>query len=410
MANITDGFFEGQFTFWRINIPKRLLVPFLIILVAKIAGATFVYNLLGIQASGTFWFDASRVFNWSQNTVLLENVGHAARWSYTFVGWDSAWYLSLMTRGYGFSLNSYAFSPGLPLFSSLFSLIFGNPVESMALCGLIFGLLWVPLFQLVAEEYLSKQAAFDSTLLFAFSPYVFFFTTVAYSEGLFLFFTLCAWYLFRRGKAAISSGFAAVSVLARFAGAVLVLPMLLASFQEKTSLRKRSWIVFSLLPVVALVSWMAYCQLVSNDFLAFMHVNEWSSLYSVRTLLMEGLPQKGFSVFQVALQNTSAPLNWFSPFAVVASLAVPPFLMYLLAKLEKPLALYSLVCYVWILMFGALASVPRYVSVLFPLWIPLAAQLSTNKRSVVFLGIVSAISFIISMSLWVDFLNGRFVA
>jgi hypothetical protein len=36
--------------------------------------------------------------------------------------------------------------------------------------------------------------------------------------------------------------------------------------------------------------------------------------------------------------------------------------------------------------------------------------LSMNKKSAVLLGVTSAISFVVSLSLWVDFLNGRFVA
>jgi hypothetical protein len=409
MAHIRGSFFEDRLTLWRITIPKRLLVPFLIVLAAKIAGAVLVYNLLDIQNSGTAWFNVNPVFNWDQNTVFLQYANDGARWSYTFMGWDSAWYLSIVTRGYGFSPNSYAFFPGFSIFASLLTFLFRNPLVSGALCSFVFGVLWVPFFQLVAEKYLSKQAAFGATLLFAFSPYVFLFTTVVYSEGIFLFFTLSAWYLFKTDRTAIASGLAAVSALARVVGSVLVLPMLLVSVQKKGSLRTR-WIAFSILPIAALISWLAYCQLTANDFLAFMHASEWSSLYTVRTLLFEGLPQKGFNVFQMALQNTSAPTNWLSPFAVVAALAVPPFLMYLVAKIDKPLALYSVACYVSILMFGALASMPRYVSVLFPLWIPIAAKLSMTKKTVVLLGVVSVVFFVVSLSIWVDFLKGQFVA
>jgi len=381
----------------------------LVVFVAKITGAAIVYSLLNIQVSGTFWFDVNRVFNWGQNTVFLENAHLAPRWSYAFVGWDSAWYLSIMTRGYGFSSNSYAFSPGFPIFGSAFSLVFGNPVVSSALCGLVLGVLCVPFFQLVAESYVDKQRALGLALIFAFSPYVFLFTTVAYSEGLFLFFTLSAWYLFKKGKSASASGLTAISILTRFVGALLVVPMCLISAQKKGGLRTR-WIAFSLLPIAAMFFWLAYCQVTANDFLAFGHTTEWNSLYTFRTLLLEGLPQKGFNVFQAALQNTSAPLNWLSPFAVVAAIVVPPFLIFFVAKKEKSLAVYTLITYVWILMFGALTSVPRYVSVLFPLWMPLAAPLSMSKKSIVFLGVALAVSFLISLSLWVDFLNGVFVA
>lgn len=409
MNFIRDSFFNEQYTILRLKIPKRLLIPFLIILAAKIAGAVFVYSLLNIGSSGTFWTDPTRVLSLDQNKVLLENSNGTANWAYTFVGWDSAWYLSIMTRGYGFSPQSYAFSPILPFLGRIFNLLIQSPVISIAVCSLVFGVLWIPFYQLLAEKYMNKQAALGSALIFALSPYVFLFTTLVYTEGLFLFFTLSAWHLFKKGKIKFAVGLAAVSALTRIVGVVLVLPMLFVSLIKKGA-RRIYWVAFSLLPIVALLSWLAYCQLTANDFLAFMHATEWSSLHTLRTLFFEGLPQNGFNVFQTAFQNSPAPPVWLAPFAVVAALVIPPFLIYKTAKIEKSLAIYSLVCYVWILMFGALISMPRYISVLFPLWIPLTAKLSMNKKSTFLLGVALAVSFIISLSLWVDFLNGQFVA
>ncbi len=409
VALISTGFFEERLIFWKFRIPKRLLVPFLAVGAAKIAGAALVYRILNIQTSGTFWFNADHLFNWSQNNVLLENVNLAPKWSYPFVGWDSAWYLSIMTRGYGFSPNSFAFSPGLPLSARVLNLLVTNPVVSAAIVTFVFGVFWVPFFQLVTERYVGKQAALGLTVLCAFSPYVFLFTTVFYSEGMFFLFTLGAWYLLQKGEIAPASSAAAISVLARFVGVVLVLPMLVVSFLKK-GVARATWIAFSVIPVGALLVWLIYSKLAAGDFLAFMHVTEWSSLYTARTLLFEGLPQKGFNALLLALQNTPTPPNWLSPFTVIATLIAPPFLMYLLAKKEKSLTLYCLLCYVWILLFGALASVPRYVSFLFPLWIPLGAKLSMSRKSIAFLVVVSVVCFIISLSLWLDFLNGQFVA
>ncbi len=383
-----------------------MFVPLLIVLGVKLAGAALTYYTLNMGSSGTFWTDPTRVFNLDQNKLLLENANGTPNWAYTFVGWDSAWYLSIMMRGYSFSPQSFVFSPLLPLLGRAFNLIFQNPVASLSVCSLIFGVLWIPFYQLVAEKYISKQAALGSALMFALSPYVFLFTTVAYSEGLFLFFTLGAWYLFLRGKVAIASSLAAISALTRISGAVLVLPMLIVTLREKSTQRIRR-IAFSLLPLLALLSWLSYCQLTANDFFAFMHVTEWSSLYTFRTLIFDGLRQNGFSVFDTLLP---VPHQWLAPFAVVAALAVPPFLIYKVAKTEKPHAIYSSLCFVWLLMFGALMSMPRYVSVLFPLWIPLTGTLTYNKKSIAFLALLSLASFLVSLTLWIDFLSGKFVA
>jgi Gpi18-like mannosyltransferase len=386
-----------------------LLVPFLIVLVAKIAGAIIVYNLLGIQTSGTFWTDPSRVFNWQQNVVFLENANSAARWSYTFVGWDSAWYLTVMTHGYGFSPDSYAFYPGFPFFSLIFNLFFQNPIVSAALCALVFGVLWMPFYQLMAERYVSRYAAFTSVLLFAFSPYVFLFTTVAYSEGLFLFSTVSAWYFFKKGKTALASGIAAISALTRTIGLVLVLPMLIVSIREKGVQRIRR-VALSLFPILALVFWSVYCQISANDFLAFFHGSQWSIMYTFRTLLLNGLPQKGVNVFGEIFPVTSTAADWLIPLAVVAALVVPPLLIYKTIKIEKSLAFYALLCYVWTLMVGAFISLPRYFSFLFPLWIPLTAILPMKKKSAILIGGISVVSFVSSLILWINFLNGQFIA
>ena len=175
----------------------------------------------------------TRVLSLDQNKVLLENATATSNWAYTFVGWDSAWYLSIMTRGYGFSPQSYAFSPILPFMGRVLDLLLQSPVVSIAVCSLVFGVLWIPFYQLVAEKYMSKQELPGSALIFALSPYMFLFTTLVYTEGLFLFLTLNAWYLFKMGKITSATGLAAVSALTRIVGLVLVLPMLIVSLSKK---------------------------------------------------------------------------------------------------------------------------------------------------------------------------------
>jgi hypothetical protein len=92
------------------------------------------------------------------------------------------------------------------------------------------------------------------------------------------------------------------------------------------------------------------------------------------------------------------------------AIIVPPFIIYKIAKVEKSLALYSLVYYVGVLAFGALVSTPRFVSLLFPLWIPLTAKLSQNRKSVAVVVAAATLSFIVGLDLWVNFLSGHFIA
>jgi hypothetical protein len=161
---------------WKFKIPKRILLPLLIVVAAKAAAATFIYFSMNVGALGTFWSDPTRVFSWPQNTVFLQNAGFG-QFPFVFLGWDSAWYLSIMERGYAFSLQSYTFSPGLPFFGGLLNIALQNPLVSIVVPSLVFGVLWIPLYQLVAERYMSRQTALASAVLFAFSPYLFLFSS-----------------------------------------------------------------------------------------------------------------------------------------------------------------------------------------------------------------------------------------
>ena len=365
---------------------------------------------MNVGSLGTFWSDPNRVFDWEQNKVFLQRPGSVGNWPYIFVGWDSAWYLSIMEKGYAFSPQSYTFSPGLPTLGAIFNIFFQNPLAIIAVCSFVFGVLLVPLFQLLAEDYVGKKAALVAVLLFAFSPYLFVFTTVAYAEGLFLFLTLTAWCFLKRGKIAGPSLLAGFATLTRVMGILTILPLICSSLKQKGKARVRG-VFLSSLPAVALAFWYLYCLFSASDILAPVHTTEWSGLYTLPRFLFQDLPKMGFSAFYtIPLQNWPAIQHWLSPAVMIVGIFVPPFLIYRLAKMDKLLAGYSLVGYIGVLAFGAIVSYPRFISVLFPLWLPLVKNVNLDKKSLVFVGAVLAVFFVVSLDLWRSFLNGQFIA
>jgi hypothetical protein len=150
----------------------------------------------------------------------------------------------------------------------------------------------------------------------------------------------------------------------------------------------------------------------SGDALAAIHTTEWGGLYTVPSFLFRDLPQMGLKAFlQVPLQNWPALQFWLSPAAMFFALAIPPFLIYKVAKIDGSLALYSLVGYVGFLVFGAIVSTPRFAAVLFPLWLPLTAKLTLgSKKQMVLLAALLAVFFVVGLDMWMSFLNGQFVA
>jgi hypothetical protein len=376
--------------------------------VAKAAGGVYIYYSMNISTLGTFWSDPNRVYNWAQNNAFLVNPGALGKWPLTFLGWDSAWYLSILTKGYEFSPQSYTFSPALPFFATIANLVLKSPMFSLALTALVFGVLWIPLYQLLAEGYIGKKAALLSALLLAFSPYLFVFTTVAYSEGLLLFFVLGAWLLFKKGNLLGASAFAAVAPLTRTMGILVVLPMLYGSLKQKTH-RVRN-LLLSLLPIASLTGWFAGLGISAGDFLAPVHTSEWNLLYSFRTLLTEGIPRYGVKVIlEAPFQPSPIPSHWLLSFAVGSALLFPLLLFKNTWKKDRSLWIYAVAGYGGILWFGALVSTPRFVAVLFPLWIPLTAGFSGNKKSIAIAAVVIGVFFVVALDLWESFLKGQFI-
>ena len=154
----------------------------------------------------------------------------------------------------------------------------------------------------------------------------------------------------------------------------------------------------------------AYFGFTAGDFLAPVHTSEWSYMYSFRTLLTEGIPLQGVNALQEVLYHPSGtPLNWLLPIALVVFLIFPLLLFRIIWTKDRSLGLYVLVGYGGILCFGALASTPRYVSVLFPLWLA-SANSSVSKKSIVIASVIMCVFYIIALDLWMNFLNGQFIA
>jgi len=407
---LIGSFFEDKIMLWRLSIPKRLLTSLLVVVFIKIAIAVLLFYWMDIESVGTFWFDANRVFIEEQNQALFQITNSTVKWPYLFVGWDSAWYLSIMTKGYMFSSQSHAFSPGLPLIGAIFNLALDDPLVSLVSPNLIFGVLWVPFYQLLAEGYMDKRAALASTLLFALSPYTLIFTTVAYSEGLLLFFSISAYYLLKIGKIGWASGLAAFAALTRITGVLIFLPMFIFALKKKNSLRIR-YVMLSFLPIAVVVFWFSYFHFLVGDFFAPVHTTEWSELHTVPNLLFDNFPQKGLHNFSELLATGWPEMHyWIIPIATACALFIPLILIRETAKIDKALAVYSLAGYIGVLCFGALVSMPRFISMLFPLWLPLTVKSTWNKKTIWIFTLSLICSLILSVDMWRSFLDGQFIA
>lgn len=383
---------------------RRFIGLLLIVFSAKLVSTVFLYSFMNMGSGNTYWMNV----DWDtegQNAVIKSVASQGMKWPYAFLGWDSAWYLGIVTKGYAFSDLSYAFFPGFPLFSWLLDLIVQNAALAMVVFSFTLGVAWVPIYQLIAENYQDKSKASLSTLFFAFFPYVFLFTSVVYAEGLFLFSTLAAWYFFEKKRMLPAAIFASIATISRAPGFIIVLAILTKMIQSRrnaASRLPRRDFLYLIAPSVCLSVW--YTNLSFHGWFPPSNITGWNGLYSFRVLVLYILPQKGIQGLLTYFQEI--------PFSVafVAFLVIAPILVFALAKTDMALAVYSTTCFVGVLLFGGLASIPRFVSFIFPIWLPLTSKLFRVTHSKMMAAAIVIVFWIVAVFLWFSFLNGEFVS
>jgi len=251
-----------------------------------------------------------------------------------------------------------------------------------------------------------KRTATEAALLFALSPYVFLFTTVVYAEGLFLLLTLSSWYFFKKKRTFHAAALGAAATIARPPGLLISLPMILECLREKAPLRIRN-MALSCLPLLSFFMWLTYCRLTANDWLATVHTTDWHGYISLPVFLFKMVPAEGGYAFLAPLPN---PLHWLAPLSIWGAFLISPFLVYKMLSADRSLAVYSSVYYLSILVFGAVASAPRFLSFLFPLWLPTFPVLFKKRWSTPLIAVILLSSYLIGLDLWVGFLSGQFIA
>ena len=387
---------------------QRFLLPIGLVVAARIVGSVLLFNILRMDSTQSYWMTV----NWDvtmQNAVLKSLGSQGVRWPFLYLGWDSAWYLTITTRGYVFLDQSYAFFPGLPLFTQLVSLGLHDPALSLIVVSSIAGALWVPVFQLVAESYADASRSLRATIFYVFFPYVFLFTTVAYSEGLFMLFTLLSWYFFRKRAILPSMLFLAVAVLSRPPGLLLMLPILAMIIHSKMTLGKslssRLSYLWLLLPFGSFFLWLYYSKITIGSWFAIGTRTAWNGMPSFINLVFQALQGKGFTSLYL-----ETVYQWPYSVAWALFLLAIPIMLYLVFKLDKWLGLYSAVFLIPVLVSGGILSLPRFVSFIFPFWLALGLKVFKNDKSKYAVPVIAVLSIFVGMLLWLAFIQGEFIA
>jgi len=329
--------------------------------------------------------------------------------------WDGVWFIRIAADGYRAHARSEAFFPLYALLVRAAALLTGH---YYVVAGLVVSLVcyagaMVVLFKL-ARELLGPRVALWSVVFISVFPTALFFQAV-YSESLFLLLTLLSFWWARRGRWALASLAGLLAVLTRSSGVVLLLPLAVIWWEQRRGSAVRlpggpaagsaahgrrpraSSLAWLLLVPAGLVLYMAYLWGAFGDPLLFGSVQaywgrqltlpttaiwrgavtavsgvRWLAAHGVGPILGTRLPSGGLN------GDVIANLLEFTGFAAALAMLVACW-----RKLPAAYTLYALAALLFPLLYSTTArplySLPRFIIVVFPLFMGAAAVLASHR-------------------------------
>jgi len=322
-----------------------------------------------------------------------------------FFKWDSQWYMSIVEKGYFYipgKESSVGFFPLYPMLVKVFSMIFRNPkltgfiISNIALLSAA-----IYFYKLVIFDFEDTKVASKTVFYMLISPLSFFFS-IFYTEGLFLFLTISAFYYARKKQWLIASILGFFVSLTRAPGIFIIVPLLIEYFAVdfksfKIDFKKiKKDILYLLLIPAGLFTFMFYSYVKFNDALAYFHAQYFHA--------QRAPVQRGFVfVFATLKSALYYPLFFNIIFIGSVILALILILYLIYAKVRISYIVYSSLLLFLYLSLGALEGIPRYISVLFPIYLGMALLANRSK----FLEYFFSLSSIMLLTLFtILFVNG----
>src|SRR5687767_289036 len=322
--------------------------------------------------------------------------------------WDSVWYLRIADSGYGDSAPRAAFFPLYPLLVRGFGALFGGSHAALLVAAYIVSLAAflaaLVLLHRLTELELGRRVARPALLLLAVFPAAVYFGA-PYSESIFLLLAVGMFYAARTGSWAWAGACAGLASGTRSAGLLLLLPLALIWWQSRPRRAgDAAWLLLAPLGIAAYAAWLG---LVEGDALRFLDVQEaWSRELAVPlTGAWDGFVAAVDGVRQLA-SGSRSPVYFEEaagdPFRIAAiNVMLFATLVFAVAacigvfrRLPRPYGVWVAASLVLPLSFPVtpqpLMSLPRFVAVLFPIFMWLAV-VSEERRATDIVAAASAV-------------------
>ena len=330
--------------------------------------------------------------------------------SIPWANFDGVHYLSIAENGYG--IYQQAFFPFFPLMLRLLSFVF---LENYIIAGLVivhlsFFIALYFFYKLVKLDY-NEETASWSVLFLIFFPTSFFFASI-YTESLSLVSIMISFYFVRKSNFILGSLLGGISSATRLVG-IFLLPSIIIEFYQKhkkTVLGHNNFLASILVSIIILSSlgfllYILYLWKMFGDPLLFVHsLSAFGVGRSGGEIIL--LPQVIFRYFKIF-----STVPFFTHDTLIALLEISLFfifvsvLLFNIRKIRLSYFVFSILAVMIPTFSGTLSSIPRYLLVVFPVFIILGG-LKSSFLKVSFL-ILSLVLLVILTSY---FLRGYFIA
>lgn len=363
------------------NIPwKFIIINFIVLRAITILAAV----------TGLYQLPFKTSFPYS-DTVLVP-FGHSLIWSWA--NFDGVHYLMLAKDGYAFGLTQ-AFFPAYFILIKLINFLINNYLFSALLISHVcFILSLVVFYKLIRLDYSEKIARW-AIIFISFFPTSFYFLSV-YTESLFLLLLLLTFYFLRKNEL-FKTGLWGIGLsLSRIVGVFVIPPIFLELKQSREKLNYKKTILM-ILPSLGLLAYMFYLWLKFEDPLLFAHVQsgfgagrETDKLVLFYQVIWRYIKM----VFTVDKNNPIYFTVWLE---MLSSLYVIGLLIWgYMRKIRPSYLLFSFLSFLLPTLTGTFSSMPRYILVLFPIYIVLA-MIKNKYLKFFILGIHLVLLFVCTM-------------
>jgi hypothetical protein len=332
-----------------------------------------------------------------------------------WANFDGVHYLLIAGNGY---TNNGAFFPLFPLTIYLLTSLFGTiqafgPVQyfsGLFLSNVYFLLALVVLYKLLKFDY-KDNVVFRTILLLLVFPTSFFFVSI-YTESLFLLLALLSFYFIRKGNYWRAGLFGALLTATKFVG-IAILPALILEFlirekivNPKLFKQKLLRLLPILLAPVGLISYMYYNSLKWGDSFFFVKAQEeFANNRTSSSIIL--FPQTIIRYFKIFFTVSPNQFEFWVALLELSTFIFASIMLYVAYKkgVRITYLLFAALAFLIPASTGTFTSIPRYILIMFPIFIALA--LIQNNRFKLIYGVVCVILLFLLLML---FSRGYFVS